>query len=247
MLRVIINGYSGSMGKVLTKCVNEDSELQLICGVSKDDLDVPFKTYHKMSDVEESADVIIDFSHHSTIDDVLGYATKTKTPLVIATTGFNEDELGKIKEASSIIPIFHSSNMSLGVNVLVKLVKEAAKALNGFDIEIIEKHHNKKLDAPSGTAVMIANGIKEVLPDTECIYGRYGRSEKRSSNEVGIHAIRGGTIVGEHTAIFAGHDEIVEIKHTAQSKDIFAKGAIAAAKFLVNQKAGYYNMNNILD
>ena len=247
MLRVIINGYSGSMGKVLTKCVNEDSELQLICGVSKDDLDVPFKTYHKMSDVEESADVIIDFSHHSTIDDVLGYATKTKTPLVIATTGFNEDELGKIKEASSIIPIFHSSNMSLGVNVLVKLVKEAAKALNGFDIEIIEKHHNKKLDAPSGTAVMIANGIKEVLPDTECIYGRYGRSEKRSSNEVGIHAIRGGTIVGEHTAIFAGHDEVVEIKHTAQSKDIFAKGAIAAAKFLVNQKAGYYNMNNILD
>lgn len=247
MLRVIINGYSGSMGKVLTKCVNEDSELQLVCGVSKDDLDVQFKTYHKMSDVEESADVIIDFSHHSTIDDVLGYATKTKTPLVIATTGFNEDELGKIKEASSIIPIFHSSNMSLGVNVLVKLVKEAAKALNGFDIEIIEKHHNKKLDAPSGTAVMIANGIKEVLPDTECIYGRYGRSEKRSSNEVGIHAIRGGTIVGEHTAIFAGHDEVVEIKHTAQSKDIFAKGAIAAAKFLVNQKAGYYNMNNILD
>ena len=247
MLRVIINGYSGSMGKVLTKCVNEDSELQLVCGVSKDDLDVPFKTYHKMSDVEESADVIIDFSHHSTIDDVLGYATKTKTPLVIATTGFNEDELGKIKEASSTIPIFHSSNMSLGVNVLVKLVKEAAKALNGFDIEIIEKHHNKKLDAPSGTAVMIANGIKEVLPDTECIYGRYGRSEKRSSNEVGIHAIRGGTIVGEHTAIFAGHDEVVEIKHTAQSKDIFAKGAIAAAKFLVNQKAGYYNMNNILD
>ena len=247
MLRVIINGYSGSMGKVLTKCVNEDSELQLVCGASRDELDVPFKTYLKMSDVEETANVIIDFSHHSTINDVLDYAIKTKTPLVIATTGFNEEELGKIKEASSIIPIFHSSNMSLGVNVLVKLVKEAAKALNGFDIEIIEKHHNKKLDSPSGTAVMIANGIKEVLPDTECIYGRHGRSEKRSSNEVGIHAIRGGTIVGEHTTIFAGHDEIVEIKHTAQSKDIFAKGAIAAAKFLVNQEAGYYNMNNMLD
>mgnify|MGYP000607434466 FL=1 len=247
MLRVIINGYSGSMGKVLTKCVNEDSELQLVCGASRDELDVPFKTYLKMSYVEETANVIIDFSHHSTINDVLDYATKTKTPLVIATTGFNKEELGKIKEASSIIPIFHSSNMSLGVNVLVKLVKEAAKALNGFDIEIIEKHHNKKLDSPSGTAVMIANGIKEVLPDTECIYGRHGRSEKRSSNEVGIHAIRGGTIVGEHTTIFAGHDEIVEIKHTAQSKDIFAKGAIAAAKFLVNQEAGYYNMNNMLD
>ena len=247
MLRVIISGYSGSMGKVLTKCANEDSELEIVCGSSKDDLDVPFKTYHKMSEVEESADVIIDFSHHSTIDDTLSYAIKTKTPLVIATTGFNDEELEKIKESSNIIPIFHSSNMSLGVNVLIKLVKEAAKSLNGFDIEIIEKHHNKKLDAPSGTAVMIANGVKEVLPDSEYIYGRHGRSDKRSSNEIGIHAIRGGTIVGEHTTIFAGHDEVVEIKHSAQSKDIFAKGAIAAAKFLVKQEAGYYNMNNMLN
>lgn len=247
MLKVIISGYSGSMGKVLTKCVNEDNELQLVCGVSKDDLEVPFKTYNKMSDIEETADVIIDFSHHSAINAVLDYAIKTKTPLVIATTGFNEEELRNIKEASAITPIFHSSNMSLGVNVLVKLVKEAAKALNGFDIEIIEKHHNKKLDSPSGTAVMIADGIKEILPESQCIYGRYGRSEKRSSNEIGIHAIRGGTIVGEHTTIFAGHDEVVEIKHTAQSKDIFAKGAIAAAKFLVNKEAGYYNMNNMLD
>ncbi|MDY4736742.1 4-hydroxy-tetrahydrodipicolinate reductase [Terrisporobacter sp.] len=247
MLRVIISGYSGSMGKVLTKCANEDSELEIVCGSSKDDLDVPFKTYHKMSEVEELADVIIDFSHHSTIDDTLSYAIKTKTPIVIATTGFNEEELEKIKKASNIIPIFHSSNMSLGVNVLVKLVKEAAKSLNGFDIEIIEKHHNKKLDAPSGTAVMIANGVKEVLPDSEYIYGRHGRSDKRSSNEIGIHAIRGGTIVGEHTTIFAGHDEVVEIKHSAQSKDIFAKGAIAAAKFLVKQEAGYYNMNNMLN
>lgn len=247
MLRVIISGYSGSMGKVLTKCANEDSELEIVCGASKDDLDVPFKTYHKMSEVEELADVIIDFSHHSTIDDTLSYAIKTKTPIVIATTGFNDEELTKIKKASNIVPIFHSSNMSLGVNVLVKLVKEAAKSLNGFDIEIIEKHHNKKLDAPSGTAVMIANGVKEVLPDSEYIYGRHGRSDKRNSNEIGIHAIRGGTIVGEHTTIFAGHDEVVEIKHSAQSKDIFAKGAIAAAKFLVKQEAGYYNMNNMLN
>ena len=247
MLKVIINGYSGAMGKVLTKCVMEDNELELVCASSKDSLDgVPFKTYSKMSDIEENANVIIDFSHHSAINDVLDYSTKTKTPLVIATTGFNDEELEKIQDASTIIPIFHSSNMSLGVNVLVKLVKEAAKALNGFDIEIIEKHHNKKLDSPSGTAVMIANGVKDVLADSEFIYGRHGRSEKRSSNEVGIHAIRGGTIVGEHTTIFAGHDEVVEIKHTAQSKGIFAKGAIAAAKFLVNKEAGYYNMNNIL-
>ena len=247
MLKVIINGYSGAMGQVLTKCVNNDKDLQLICGSSKDKIVVPFKTYSIITDIQEKADVIIDFSHHSAIDDVLAYATKTKTPLVIATTGFNDDELLKIKNASSIIPIFHSSNMSLGVNILVKLVKEACKSLNGFDIEIIEKHHNKKLDSPSGTAVMIANAIKEVLPETECIYGRYGRSEKRSSSEVGIHAIRGGSIVGEHTTIFAGHDEVIEIKHTAQSKDIFAQGAIAAAKFLVKQEAGYYNMNNMLN
>ena len=135
--------------------------------------------------------------------------------------------------------------MSLGVNVLLRLVKEAANVLSNFDIEVIEKHHNKKVDAPSGTAVMIANAIKEVLPSLENNYGRYGRESKRKENEIGIHAIRGGTIVGEHDVIFAGHDEIVEIKHTAQSKDIFAKGSIAAAKFIVVQEAGYYNMDNM--
>ena len=176
---------------------------------------------------------------------IISYFRNLLFDFLIGSKGSRNAE--KIKKASNIIPIFHSSNMSLGVNVLVKLVKEAAKSLNGFDIEIIEKHHNKKLDAPSGTAVMIANGVKEVLPDSEYIYGRHGRSDKRSSNEIGIHAIRGGTIVGEHTTIFAGHDEVVEIKHSAQSKDIFAKGAIAAAKFLVKQEAGYYNMNNMLN
>ena len=246
MLKVIINGYSGTMGKVLTKCVNEDKDLQLVCGASKDELDVPFKTYHKMSEVEELADVIIDFSHHSTIEDTLSYATKTKTPLVIATTGFNDEELGKIKEASNIIPIFHSSNMSLGVNVLIKLVKEAAKALNKFDIEIIEKHHNKKVDSPSGTAVMIANAVKEIREQSEFIYGRHGRTGKRQQNEVGIHAVRGGTIVGEHSAIFAGNDEILEINHSARSKNVFAEGAIAAAKYLVNQEPGFYNMDDML-
>ena len=246
MLKVIINGYSGTMGKVLTKCVNEDKDLQLVCGASKDELDVPFKTYHKMSEVEELADVIIDFSHHSTIEDTLNYATKTKTPLVIATTGFNDEELGKIKEASNIIPIFHSSNMSLGVNVLIKLVKEAAKALNKFDIEIIEKHHNKKVDSPSGTAVMIANAVKEIREQSEFIYGRHGRTGKRQQNEVGIHAVRGGTIVGEHSAIFAGNDEILEINHSARSKNVFAEGAIAAAKYLVNQEPGFYNMDDML-
>lgn len=248
MLKVIINGCLGKMGSVLTRCVQEDKDLELVCGVSQPPLnESDFKVYEKMIEIKEYADVIIDFSHHSALDDVLAYALNTKTPLVIATTGYNDDELNKIYEASKIIPIFHSYNMSLGVNVLLKLVKEAAKVLNNFDIEVIEKHHNKKVDAPSGTAVMISNAIKEVLPDAKNNYGRYGREAKRKENEIGIHAIRGGTIVGEHDVLFAGHDEIVELKHTAQSKDIFAKGAIAAAKYLANQEAGYYNMDNMLN
>ncbi len=247
MLKVIVNGCLGKMGKVLTNCIKEDSSLSLVCGASfEPNEDSDFKVYPSMESVTETCDVIIDFSHHLALDDLLLYALKTKTPVVIATTGYNEEELDKIKKASEIIPVFHSYNMSLGVNILLKLVREASKALSDFDIEIIEKHHNKKVDAPSGTAVMIANAIKDVLPSLENNYGRYGRQAKRENNEIGIHAIRGGTIVGEHTVIYAGHDEIVELKHTASSKDIFAKGSIAAAKFLANQKPGYYNMDDML-
>ncbi|MGL6105256.1 4-hydroxy-tetrahydrodipicolinate reductase [Romboutsia sp.] len=247
MLKVIVNGCLGNVGKILTRLIIEDDELKLVCGVSKHPTDNNhFKIYPKMVDVIEDVDVIIDFSHHSCLDDVLNFALNTKTPLVIATTGYNDDELNKIKEASKLIPIFHSYNMSLGINVLLKLVKEATKMLANFDIEVIEKHHNKKVDAPSGTAVMIANAVKEVLPNIEYNYGRYGREAKRSDNEIGIHAVRGGTIVGEHNVIYAGHDEVVELKHIAQSKDIFAKGAIAAAKYLVHQNIGYYNMDNML-
>lgn len=247
MLKVIVNGSLGKMGKVLTKCVKEDSELELVCGASINNGEsTDYKLYSKMEQIEETCDVVIDFSHHSTLDDVLGYCLKNKTPLVIATTGYNKEELQKIEDASKSIPVFHSSNMSLGVNVVLKLVKEATKALKGFDIEIIEKHHNKKVDAPSGTALMIANAIKEVLPDIEYNYGRYGREAKRNENEIGIHAVRGGTIVGEHTTIFAGPDDIVEINHLAQSKDIFANGSITAAKYLVKQSAGYYNMDTML-
>lgn len=246
MLKVIISGCSGNMGRVLAKCINEEPNLEILCGVCKESIDdLNFKTYSSMSEINEKSDVVIDFSHHSALDDILSYSVKTKTPLVIATTGYNDEELNKIYEASKIIPIFHSYNMSLGVNVLLRLVKEASNILSGFDIEVIEKHHNKKVDSPSGTAVMIANAIKEVLPSLENNYGRYGRESKREENEIGIHSVRGGTIVGEHDVIFAGHDEVVEIKHIAQSKDIFAKGSIVAAKFIITQEPGYYNMDNM--
>ena len=248
MLKVIATGYDGKMGKILADTIREDNELELDCVAARglDSYEGDLKIYEDMSTIVEEADVVIDFSHHSNLDNILSYVLKTKTPLVIATTGYNDDEMNKIREAAKVIPVFQSYNMSLGVNVLVKLVKDAAKLLEGFDIEIIEKHHNRKVDAPSGTAVMIANAIKEVLPNVENNYGRYGRSAKRQPNEVGIHAIRGGNIVGEHDALFAGDNEVLTISHQAQSRGIFASGSIAAAKYLVKQKPGFYNMDSML-
>lgn len=246
-MKVIINGYNGTMGQVLTKCVADDEELELVAGISPKHHDVDgFNTYSSFADVKEDSDVVIDFSNPLALDGILEYCLKTKTPVVLATTGYNDEEMEKIHEAAKQIPVFLSFNMSLGVNILLKLVKEAAKNLANFDIEIIEKHHNKKVDSPSGTAVMIANAVKEIREQSEFIYGRHGRTGKRQQNEVGIHAVRGGTIVGEHSAIFAGNDEILEINHSARSKNVFAEGAIAAAKYLVNQKPGFYNMDDML-
>ena len=246
-MKVIINGYSGPMGQVLTKCVADDEELELVAGISPKHHDVDgFNTYSSFADVKEDSDVVIDFSNPLALDGILEYCLKTKTPVVLATTGYNDEEMEKIHEAAKQIPVFLSFNMSLGVNILLKLVKEAAKNLANFDIEIIEKHHNKKVDSPSGTAVMIANAVKEIREQSEFIYGRHGRTGKRQQNEVGIHAVRGGTIVGEHSAIFAGNDEILEINHSARSKNVFAEGAIAAAKYLVNQEPGFYNMDDML-
>ena len=246
-MKVIINGYSGTMGQVLTKCVADDEELELVAGISPKHHDVDgFNTYSSFADVKEDSDVVIDFSNPLALDGILEYCLKTKTPVVLATTGYNDEEMEEIHEAAKQIPVFLSFNMSLGVNILLKLVKEAAKNLANFDIEIIEKHHNKKVDSPSGTAVMIANAVKEIREQSEFIYGRHGRTGKRQQNEVGIHAVRGGTIVGEHSAIFAGNDEILEINHSARSKNVFAEGAIAAAKYLVNQESGFYNMDDML-
>lgn len=247
-MKVIINGYSGTMGQVLTKCILADEEVELVAGVSPvhHDANSQFSTYSSFAEVKEKTDVVIDFSNPLALDGILEYCLNTKTPVVLATTGYNDEEMSKIHEAAKQIPIFLSFNMSLGINILLKLVREAAKNLANFDIEIIEKHHNKKVDSPSGTAVMIANAVKEIREQSEFIYGRHGRTGKRQQNEVGIHAVRGGTIVGEHSAIFAGNDEILEINHSARSKNVFAEGAIVAAKYLVNQEAGFYNMDDML-
>ena len=208
-MKVIINGYSGTMGQVLTKCVADDEELELVAGISPKHHDVDgFNTYSSFADVKEDSDVVIDFSNPLALDGILEYCLKTKTPVVLATTGYNDEEMEKIHEAAKQIPVFLSFNMSLGVN--------------------------------------IANAVKEIREQSEFIYGRHGRTGKRQQNEVGIHAVRGGTIVGEHSAIFAGNDEILEINHSARSKNVFAEGAIAAAKYLVNQEPGFYNMDDML-
>ncbi|MGX9758892.1 4-hydroxy-tetrahydrodipicolinate reductase [Clostridioides difficile] len=250
MLKVIISGYNGTMGRVLAECVKKDSELELICGVARSADENTYhsdtKLYKTMTDVTEKADVIIDFSHHETLAPILSYALKNNTPVVLATTGYDEDELNEIEKASKNIPILLSSNTSLGVNILIKLVKDASKMLEGFDIEIIEKHHNRKEDAPSGTANMIANAIKEVLPESENKHGRYGRDCKRKANEIGIHSIRGGNIISDHDVIFAGDNEVLTLSHHSQSDEVFADGSIVAAKFLVGKQSGLYKMADIL-
>ncbi|QEK12529.1 4-hydroxy-tetrahydrodipicolinate reductase [Crassaminicella thermophila] len=249
-MKVIISGCNGKMGRVLVRLIANEKEMEIVAGIDKhkDKFENTFPVYEKACECKEKADVLIDFSHHSAFSDILKYCLDTKTPLVMATTGLTGENLRSLMKASNEIPIFQTGNYSLGVNVITNLAKKAAASLgDDFDIEIIEKHHNQKVDSPSGTAYLIANGINEAFETKkEFVYGRYGKSDKRTSTEIGIHAIRGGTIIGEHTVIFAGPDEIIEIKHTALSKDIFGLGAIKASKFLIKQKNGFYNMNDML-
>lgn len=250
MIRVILNGCNGKMGRVLTKLINEEKDMEVVAGIDResDRFENAFPVYSNILSCLEKGDVLIDFSHPSSMRDTLSFCVETKTPIVTATTGLSGEEMTLFVEASKSIPVFQSSNMSVGVNVIIDLAAQAANALgNTFDIEIIEKHHNKKVDSPSGTAFMIANALNETFEQKkEYVYGRHGNEDKRTENHIGIHAVRGGTIVGEHTVIFAGPDEIIEIKHTALSKDIFALGAIRAAKFIAGRKNGYYNMKDLI-
>lgn len=251
MIKIVVSGCNGAMGRMLTEVIEATEDTEIVAGIDRNlnACDNKYPVYELPSLIKEQCDVIIDFSNPSNISSLIEYAVNNNIALVIATTGFNDDEENKIKEASKYTRIFKSSNMSLGVNVLINLVKQATSVLGDtFDIEIIEKHHNKKVDAPSGTAKMIANSINTELNNSmEFNYGRQGTDAKRKSNEIGIHAVRGGTISGEHTVLFAGLDEVIEIKHRALSKRIFAQGAVEAAKYVLDKENGLYDMYNLIN
>lgn len=249
MLNIIISGCAGYMGNVLTQLIEKNNEMEAVAGVDKTPhANRKYPVYLSFDDCSIDAHVVIDFSHPSALDDILKYGLEKSCALVLAATGYTDAQYIQISEASKRIPIFQSGSMSLGINVLRKLLKQAAAALgDDFDIEIIERHHNRKLDAPSGTALLLADAINDALPNKKTYnLSRSGQNAKRSENEIGIHAIRGGTIVGEHEVMFAGNQEIIELKHTSLSRDSFANGAIRAAKFIYDKKPGLYNMDDML-
>lgn len=248
-MNILLSGANGAMGLMLQDLIENTENCQVLAGFDREINDnLSFPVYSDLSNCHESIDVIIDFSHFEAFPQILKFARDQEIPIVIATTGLSEDDLKAIEEASQSIPIFKTANLSLGINLLAKALKDmVGKLEEGFDIEIIEKHHHKKVDAPSGTAFLLADAINENLKSPKTYsYGRQGRNAKRSTDEMGIHAIRGGTIPGEHTVIFAGNDEIIELKHSALSKKVFAEGALKAARYLVDQKPGLYNMPMLL-
>ncbi len=247
MVKIAIIGASGRMGNKVLEACRIDANAQAVFGIDRTDCAIgDFPIYDDFAKADCKPNVIIDFSAPASLEKVLDYALKNKVACVLCPTGYTEEQIDKINQASKQIAIFRSANMSIGVNAILGAVKEVAKKLYDFDIEIIEKHHHNKVDAPSGTALMLADGVKEVLPDKFYIYGREGIVGKRNANEIGIHAIRGGNIVGEHDVIFAGENEIVTISHTAQDRSVFADGAVKAAIFMADKTSGLYNMNDML-
>lgn len=249
MVRILLNGCNGKMGRVISSCVDEREECEIVAGFDlAPEMHCYYPVYTDPQDFKNEADVIIDFSHPSALQPLLQYALKRQLPIVVATTGLSEEQVKLIREASQEIPVFFSANMSIGINLMTELVKKAAAVLGAqFDIEIVEAHHNQKIDAPSGTALMLANAISDTFEEGKTFqYDRHSQRQKRDQKEIGIHAIRGGTIVGEHEVIFAGRDEIVTVSHSARSKEIFAVGAIRAALYLVEKTPGLYDMSKLV-
>lgn len=251
MVRAIMHGCNGYMGQVITGLIKEDADIEIVAGIDLVDCrDNGYPVYTKINDCDVAADVIIDFASAKATDALLAYGVERGIPMVLCTTGLTEEQLQAVEEASKKVAILKSANMSLGINMLLKLLKDAANVLApaGFDIEIVEKHHNRKVDAPSGTALALADSINESLGNVyEYKYDRSQTREKRDKKEIGISAVRGGTIVGDHDVIFAGTDEVVTFSHTAYSRAVFGKGAVQAAKFLAGKPAGHYQMSDVID
>ena len=249
MVKIAISGICGKMGRTLLASISERTDCEVLCGLDIGDAPgCPVPVYKSPADMPEKPDVIIDYSHPNALSALLDYAKSTGTPIVLATTGYSDEQLAEIRKAAEQVALFSSFNMSIGIQLLLALSKKAAAVLgNQFDIEIIEKHHNQKIDAPSGTALMIANAIiGETNPPKHPVYDRHSVRKKREITEIGMHSIRGGTIVGEHEVLFAGPDETISIKHTASSKRVFAEGSVNAGLFLVGKPAGLYDMTHLL-
>ena len=250
MVRAIMHGCNGKMGRVITGLIRDDDAIEIVAGIDTytgTANDYPVFESIEACDVE--ADVVIDFSNASAVNHLLDYCAKKKLPVVLCTTGLSEEQLRKVEETAEQTAVLKSANMSLGINLLLKLLQNAAKVLGpaGFDIELVERHHNQKVDAPSGTALALADSVNEALDNQYTyVFDRSQVRQKRGEKEIGISAVRGGTIVGDHEVIFAGADEVIEFKHTAYSKAVFGKGAVEAAKFLAGKKAGKYDMSDVI-
>lgn len=250
MTKIIMLGCNGRMGQMITDMVKQDDECTIVAGIDiVDNRDNGYPVYTKLADCDVEADAIIDFTSATDFESRMDYAVDKQIPIIECSTGLSEEQMDYLKKASEKVAVLKSANMSLGINLLMKLLKEAAVKLagDGFDVEIVEKHHNQKLDAPSGTALALADSINEAMDDRyEYIYDRSQVRQKRDKKELGISAVRGGTIVGEHEVIFAGTDEVITFKHTAYSRAVFAKGSITAAKYLKGKAAGLYEMSDVL-
>ena len=250
MVKIIMHGCNGHMGQVISGIVEKDPDAEIVAGI--DIADQGKNSYPVFTDIDAcqvEADAIIDFSSAKATDKLLEYSAARQIPVVLCSTGLSQEQLAKVEETSRKVAVLKSANMSLGINTLLKLVQDAARVLAaaGFDMEIVEKHHRLKLDAPSGTALALADSINEAMDNQyHYVYDRSQKREKRDDKEIGISAVRGGTIVGEHERIFAGQDEVIEFKHTAYSKAIFGKGAVEAAKFLAGKPAGRYDMSDVI-
>ena len=250
MTRVIMHGCNGKMGQTITRLIEEEETIEIVAGVDvSDHIKNNYPVFKSIAECDVDADVIIDFSSAACTEDVLAYSIEKQVPAVLCSTGLSQEQVAKITEASGKVAILKSANMSLGINLLQKLLKDATAVLAeaGYDIEIVEKHHNLKKDSPSGTALALADSINEALPEQyEYIYDRSNRSVPRPKKEIGISAVRGGTIVGDHDVIFAGEDEVITFSHRAYSKAVFGKGAVQAAKFLAGKPAGMYDMSDVI-